>query len=56
MLGGLLAYFERKRPRAVLIFVALALIVAIYFAPIWGEFSMREFAANRRLIPPGWRP
>jgi dolichyl-phosphate-mannose--protein O-mannosyl transferase len=55
-LGGLLAFSERKRPKTVLVFVALALVVAIYFAPIWGEFSMREYAANRRLIPPGWRP
>lgn len=55
-LGGLVAAIERKRPRTVLVFVALALVVAIYFAPIWGEFSMREYAVNRRLIPPGWRP
>ena len=56
MLGGLVAAIERKRPRTVLVFVALALVVAIYLAPIWGEFSMREYAVNRRLIPPGWRP
>jgi dolichyl-phosphate-mannose--protein O-mannosyl transferase len=55
-LGGLVAAIERKRPRTVLIFVALALVVAIYFAPIWGEFSIREYAVNRRLIPPAWRP
>jgi dolichyl-phosphate-mannose-protein mannosyltransferase len=55
-LGGLVAAIERKRPRTVLIFVALALVVAIYFAPIWGEFSIREHAVNRRLIPPAWRP
>jgi hypothetical protein len=40
----------------VLVFVGLALAMAIWFAPIWGEFSMREYAANRRLIFPGWRP
>ena len=56
MLGGLAAFFERKRPRTVLVFVGLALVVAIYFAPIWGEFSIREHAVNRRLIPPTWRP
>jgi dolichyl-phosphate-mannose--protein O-mannosyl transferase len=55
-LGGIAAYLERTRPRTVLIFVGLALVVAIYFAPVWGEFSMREYAANRRLIPPTWRP
>jgi dolichyl-phosphate-mannose--protein O-mannosyl transferase len=55
-LGGLMAFIERKRPRTVLIFVGLALVVAIYFAPIWGEFSIREYAVNRRLIPPTWRP
>jgi dolichyl-phosphate-mannose--protein O-mannosyl transferase len=55
-LGGLVAFLERKRPRTVLVFVGLALAMAIWFAPIWGEFSMREYAANRRLIFPGWRP
>jgi dolichyl-phosphate-mannose--protein O-mannosyl transferase len=55
-LGGLMAFLERKRPRTVLVFVGLALAMAIWFAPIWGEFSMREYAANRRLIFPGWRP
>jgi dolichyl-phosphate-mannose--protein O-mannosyl transferase len=55
-LGGIAAYFERKLPRTILVLVGLALLVAIWFVPIWGEFSMREYAANRRLIPPGWRP
>jgi dolichyl-phosphate-mannose--protein O-mannosyl transferase len=55
-LGGLAAYFERRRPKYVMIFVGLALVFLIYMAPIWGEFSMRESAANLRLVAPGWRP
>ena len=55
-LAGLLAYFERKRPRTVLVFVGLALLVAIFFAPVWGEFAMKNYAVNRRLLPPTWRP
>jgi len=55
-LGGLAAFVERKRPRTMLVFVSVALVVAIYFAPVWGELSMRESAANLRLIPPTWRP
>ena len=56
MLGGLVAYFERKRPRTVLVFVGLALLVAICLAPVWGEFSLREHTASRLLFPPTWRP
>jgi len=55
-LGGLAAYFERKRPKYVLIFVSLAFVLFVYLAPIWGEFSIRESAANLRLVAPGWRP
>ena len=56
MLGGLVAYAERKWPRAVLVFISLALVMAIYLAPIWGEFSIRERWVNRLLLPPTWRP
>jgi dolichyl-phosphate-mannose--protein O-mannosyl transferase len=56
MLGGLVAHAERKWPRTVLVFVGLALLVAIYLAPVWGEFSIREHTVKRLLIPPTWRP
>jgi len=55
-LGGIVAALERRRPRTVLIFVSVALAVAIFYAPVWGEFSIREPAANLRLILPTWRP
>jgi dolichyl-phosphate-mannose--protein O-mannosyl transferase len=55
-LGGLAAYFERRRPKYVMIFVALALLMFIYLAPIWGEFSIKEGYANKMLVFPGWRP
>jgi dolichyl-phosphate-mannose--protein O-mannosyl transferase len=55
-LGGIGAYFERKRPRTILVLVSLALAVAIFYAPVWGEFSLKEFGGNLRLVFPGWRP
>jgi dolichyl-phosphate-mannose-protein mannosyltransferase len=55
-LGGIGAYFERRRPRTILVLVGLALAVAIFYAPVWGEFSLKEFGGNLRLVFPGWRP
>jgi dolichyl-phosphate-mannose--protein O-mannosyl transferase len=56
LLAGVVAKWERRQPRAVLLFVALAVLVAIYFAPVWGEFSLTPSEANRRLLFPSWRP
>ncbi len=56
LLAGLLARLERHRPLLVAAFVGLALALAIFFAPVWGEFPLTDSAAYRRLIPVPWRP
>ena len=56
LLGGLAARAERRSPRAVAIFVGLALLIAVYFAPVRGEFPLSDAIANRRLIFLPWRP
>jgi dolichyl-phosphate-mannose-protein mannosyltransferase len=56
MLAGFAAYLERKRPAWVVDFVGIALLVSIYYAPVWGEFAMTTAAANHRLFIVSWRP
>jgi dolichyl-phosphate-mannose--protein O-mannosyl transferase len=56
LLAGVVAKLERRWPRAVLGFVALAVLMAIYFTPVWGEFPLTLAEANRRLIFLPWRP
>lgn len=56
MLAGFVAFLEHKRPRWVLNFLGLALIVSVYYAPVWGEFPMTTAAANHRLFITSWRP
>ena len=56
MLAGFAAYLERKRPNWVVDFIGLALIVSIYYAPVWGEFAMSTAAANHRFFVVAWRP
>ena len=56
LLAGLIGRAEQCWPRGVLVFVAVALIVAIYLAPVWGEFALTLKEANRRLIFLSWRP
>jgi hypothetical protein len=47
---------ERRRPAVALGLTAVTLCIAVYFAPVWGEFSLSESAANHRLLFPTWRP
>ncbi len=56
LLAGVAAKLERRWPRAVLVFVTLAVLMAVYFAPVWGEFPLTVEQANRRLIFLPWRP
>jgi dolichyl-phosphate-mannose--protein O-mannosyl transferase len=56
LLAGVVAKLEQRWPRAVLVFVALAILMATYLAPVWGEFPLTEQEANRRLIFLPWRP
>lgn len=55
-LAGVASYIERKRPGWIVGFVGLALLVSIYYAPVWGEFPMSSAAANHRLFIHSWRP
>jgi len=56
LLAGVAARIERKRSQGVQAYVLLSLAAFVFFAPVWGEFSITEQAANRRLIFPTWRP
>jgi dolichyl-phosphate-mannose--protein O-mannosyl transferase len=56
LLAGCVARFERKHVRQVLGFTVTALILTVYFAPVWGELPIGESAANQRLLFRGWRP
>jgi len=56
LVAGLTAALERRRPYLAAVFVALALGMAAYFAPVWGELTMTQTAAYRRLIFVPWRP
>ena len=56
VLAGVVAKLERRWPRAVLAYVTLAVLVALYFVPVWGEFALTLQEANRRLIFLPWRP
>ena len=56
MLAGFGSYIERKRPRWIVEFIGVALVVSIYYAPVWGEFAMSSAAANHRFFVPAWRP
>jgi dolichyl-phosphate-mannose-protein mannosyltransferase len=55
MLGGLAAHLERKYPKVITTYVGLVLVMAIFFAPVWGEFSLSATATNMRLWFPAWR-
>jgi dolichyl-phosphate-mannose--protein O-mannosyl transferase len=56
LLAGVVARLERYWPRAILGFVALAFVVALYMTPVWGEFALTLAEANRRLLFLPWRP
>jgi dolichyl-phosphate-mannose--protein O-mannosyl transferase len=56
LLAGVAARLETRWPRAILVFVALAVAMGLYLTPVWGEFSLTLQEANRRLIFLPWRP
>ncbi len=56
LVAGILATLEESRPRLVLTVFGLALLVAVYYAPVWGEFTISVGTANLRLIPHPWKP
>ena len=56
LVAALAARVERRFPRFVAGYVAVALALLIYFAPVWAEFSITTSVANRRLLFIPWRP
>ncbi|HEX4473699.1 MAG TPA: phospholipid carrier-dependent glycosyltransferase [Polyangiaceae bacterium] len=56
LLGGAAARLERVRANAVFGFVLASAVIALYFAPVWGEYTLSEAAANRRLVFKNWQP
>jgi dolichyl-phosphate-mannose--protein O-mannosyl transferase len=56
LVAGTLAALEQTRQRLVLAVFGVALLVAVYYAPVWGEFTISVGTANMRLIPNPWKP
>ena len=56
MLAGLASHLERKYPKWVASYIGLALVVSLYYAPVWGEFALSTAAAHHRLWFATWRP
>jgi len=56
LVAGVAARLERRFPRALLLYVILALAIGIFFAPVWAEMGLPEAVANRRLMFVPWQP
>jgi dolichyl-phosphate-mannose--protein O-mannosyl transferase len=55
LVGGVVSIFDRRHPKAVFLFVLFALLISIWFAPVWAEIPMSQANVNRRLVFPLWR-
>jgi dolichyl-phosphate-mannose--protein O-mannosyl transferase len=55
LLGGVAARLDRRYPNEVLTLVSMALVFAIWFAPVWAEFPISVSSMRQRLIFPLWR-
>lgn len=56
LLAGIGAHLEKKHAKFVMGYIGVALAVSLFYAPVWGEFSISTAAANYRLWFPTWRP
>jgi dolichyl-phosphate-mannose-protein mannosyltransferase len=56
MLAGFAAHLEKRHGKLIAGYIGLALAVSIFYAPVWGEFSLSTAAANHRLWFVTWRP
>jgi dolichyl-phosphate-mannose-protein mannosyltransferase len=56
MLAGLAARLEQKHNKWIAGYIGLALAISLFYAPVWGEFSLSTAAANHRLLFTTWRP
>ena len=55
LLAALLAHLGRRRPRALLVFLAAVLLFSIVYAPVWAMWPISEQQFRWRLPFPGWR-
>jgi dolichyl-phosphate-mannose-protein mannosyltransferase len=55
MLGGVAAHLERKHGKVIAAYLGLALAMALFFAPVWGELPITTVDAHHRLWFPNWR-
>jgi dolichyl-phosphate-mannose-protein mannosyltransferase len=55
LVGGVVAAWERRHPRAVFYFVVAVVVVFAYFVPVWAELPIAPDAVARRLVFPLWR-
>jgi dolichyl-phosphate-mannose--protein O-mannosyl transferase len=56
LVAGVAAKLERRFPRALLLYVIVALSIGVFFAPVWGEIRLPESLANHRLMFVPWQP
>ena len=56
LLGGIAAHLEKKHAKLVMGYIGVALVISLFYAPVWGEFSLSTAAASYRLWFPTWRP
>jgi len=56
MIAGMASHLERKHGKVIAGYVGLVLAMAIFFAPVWGEFAITTVTANHRLWFHNWRP
>jgi dolichyl-phosphate-mannose--protein O-mannosyl transferase len=57
LLAGCAAKLGRAKPVGLLVFIALAAAVAVYFVPVWGEFPLsQEVAYQYWLFLKPWQP
>lgn len=55
LLAGLVDWLGRRRPRELLLYTSLVLVVAAYYAPLWSTLEIAPAAARARLFLGGWR-
>lgn len=56
LVAGAATHLEQRFPRAVLLYVGLALAIGVFFAPVWAELPLAESVANHRLMFVPWQP
>ena len=55
LLAGGLGWLYQRRRRLALALLLLVALVAIVYAPVWGQLPISPAGWDARLFPPGWR-